>query len=164
MLLYRKSCFVDSEDWQVFPLQTCYSSLIFYLNLYGLFWYNSAIFKIFNFGSVEWHCHMYSCKTHNQKSAQVEYDKSLSLFMRSISITQRKIVSNYCFKQCSNILVYKILCFLMPFNTLRGNRNISLKNSKKNLCISPIVRDSNISTGRKYHFIIMFGNFMITTF
>ena len=41
-------------------------------------------------------------ETYSQTSAQIEYDKTVSVFVRSICVTQRKIVSNSCFKQCSN--------------------------------------------------------------
>ena len=36
-----------------------------------------------------------------QTSAQTEYDNNVSVFVRGMRITPRKIVSNYCFKQCS---------------------------------------------------------------
>ena len=36
-----------------------------------------------------------------QTSAQREHDKNVSVFVRSICITQRKIVSIYSVKQCS---------------------------------------------------------------
>ena len=74
-----------------------------------------------------------SCVFYNQTSAQREHNKNVSVFVRRMRITQRKIVSNYCFKQCSNEYFYKIMCFLMRFITIRNNRNISIKNSKKNL-------------------------------
>ena len=65
---------------------------------------------------------------HNQTSAQREHDKNVSAFVRSMCITLRKIVSNYCFSVQTNI-IYKILYFLMPF--IENNRNSSPKNSKK---------------------------------
>ena len=37
-----------------------------------------------------------------QTSARTEHNKNVSIFVRSMCITQRKIVSNYYFKQCSN--------------------------------------------------------------
>ena len=37
-----------------------------------------------------------------QTSPQREHDKSVCVIARSMCITQRKIVSNYCFNQCSN--------------------------------------------------------------
>ena len=39
---------------------------------------------------------------HHQTTTQREHDKNVSAFVRSMCITQRKIVSNYCVKQCSN--------------------------------------------------------------
>ena len=39
---------------------------------------------------------------HMQISSQREHDKNMSVFVRSMCISQRKIVSNYCFKQFSN--------------------------------------------------------------
>ena len=44
-------------------------------------------------------------------------------------------------------IVYKIS---MPFITLQKNRNILPRNSEKNLWIVCIVKDDNISSGRKY--------------
>ena len=38
----------------------------------------------------------------------------------------------------------------MPFITLRNNRNILIRNSKKNLWIFPIVKNDNNSPSRKY--------------
>ena len=49
-------------------------------------------------------------------------------------------------------IVYKILCFLMRFIIPRNNRNISLKNAKKNLWILPIIKDGNISPDKKYRY------------
>ena len=49
-------------------------------------------------------------------------------------------------------LVY-ILCFVIPLITLQNNRQaIWLRNSKKKLRIFPIVKDGDISPGRKYHY------------
>ena len=57
-----------------------------------------------------------------QTSAQREHDKNVSAFVRSMYITQRKIVSNCCFRQCSN-----------KYYTLQNNRNALSKNLKNNL-------------------------------
>ena len=84
-------------------------------------------------------------KSYNQTSSQRELDKNVSVLVRGMCITQWKIVSNYCYKQCSNI-VDKLLF------TLQYNRNISLKNSKKKLRIFPIVNEADISPGKKHHY------------
>ena len=39
---------------------------------------------------------------YNQTSVQRQHAKNVSVFVRSMCITQRKIVCNYCFKQGSN--------------------------------------------------------------
>ena len=59
-------------------------------------------------------------------------------------------------------IVYKL--FLMPFITLRNNRNISLKNSNKNLWILPIVKVGIISPGRKYNVWRLCGNHILIKF
>ena len=46
--------------------------------------------------------HYWHICTYHPTSAQREHDKNVSVFARNICVTQRKIVSNYCFKQCSN--------------------------------------------------------------
>ena len=48
---------------------------------------------------------MFRCR-HKEKKC----DKNVSVFERSMCITQRKIVSNYCFKQCSNKLLFTKYC------------------------------------------------------
>ena len=45
--------------------------------------------------------------SNNLTSVQRKHDKNFSVFVRRMCVTQRKIVSNYCFKQCSN----KLFCF-----------------------------------------------------
>ena len=75
----------------------------------------------------------------------------MSACVRGMCITQRKIVSNYCFKQCCNKYCLQTIVFLMPFIILRNNKHFfSFKNSKKKLWIFAIVKDGNISPGRKY--------------
>ena len=44
------------------------------------------------------------------------------------------------------------IVYILYYITLQNNRNISSINSKKNLWILPIVKDCNISIGRKYHY------------
>ena len=58
---------------------------------------------------------------------------------------QRKIFSNYCFKQCPNIFAYKILRFVMVFITLRNNINISLKIKRKICELYQYIKDGNIA-------------------
>ena len=56
------------------------------------------------------------------------------VFIALLIVTRRqKIVSNYCFKQCSNKFCLQYIALLMPFITLRNSTHISLRNSKKKL-------------------------------
>ena len=68
---------------------------------------------------------------YHQTPTQRERDKNVSEFVRCMYITQKKMVSNYCFTQCSSKYCIQNIVFLIPFITLRNNRKISLKNSKK---------------------------------
>ena len=68
---------------------------------------------------------------YQQASAQREHDKIVSVFVGGMCITQRKIVSNYCCKQCSN--KYCLQNIVLFDDIYRNNRNISLNNSEKNL-------------------------------
>ena len=45
---------------------------------------------------------IYNFVFYEQTSAQREYNKNVRVFVSSMCIIQRKIVSNYCVKQCSN--------------------------------------------------------------
>ena len=54
---------------------------------------------------------------YKQTLVQRVHDKNVSVFVRGMSITQRKIVCNYSFKQCSNKYCLQTIVFLMPFIT-----------------------------------------------
>ena len=46
---------------------------------------------------------------HQQTSAQREHVENVSVFVKGMYITQSKIVSNYCLKQCSNSYCLQII-------------------------------------------------------
>ena len=94
---------------------------------------------------------------YNQTSAQREHDKNMCGFVRSMCITQRKIISNYGFKQCSNKYCLQTIVFLMPFITLRNNRFFYLK-IKKKIPNFLIVEVGNISPGRNHRYGKIFIN------
>ena len=59
----------------------------------------------------------FSWQGYFQISSQREHVKNVSIFVRSMCITQSKIVSNYCFKQCSlkyclqNIVLFEVIYY-----------------------------------------------------
>ena len=65
--------------------------------------------------------------SHEQMSAQREFNKNMSGLVRGMCITQRKIVYNYCFKQCSNKYLF-INC-----NTIMSRNNILIIYELSNL-------------------------------
>ena len=66
---------------------------------------------------------------YNPTSAQREHDKNVSVFVRGMCITPRKIVKNYCFKECSNkYCLQTIMHFLMHLITFRNSRSTYIHN------------------------------------